>query len=164
VDSIPFQLILCHSFGYFLFDLIWCYIHGEAGVMKFHHIVTVTGLLYYSFKLRQQYIIVYALGLTEFTNPFLQLRWYLKYHGMRDSPFFKIIEVFFIILFLYLRVVVFSYYTIRAWTDSSLNFSPDDLFFITLGLIVGYSLAYQMLGYIVYQLKKSNTQRVDKYE
>lgn len=40
--------------------------------MKFHHMLTVTGLFYFSFKASKQFYIVYALGLTEITNPFLQ--------------------------------------------------------------------------------------------
>lgn len=150
--------------GYFLFDILWCYIHKEPAVVKFHHIVTVTGLMYYSFKLSQQYVIVYAIGLTEFTNPFLQLRFYLKYHGMRDTVLFKIVEGIFIVLFFFIRIFVFTYYAYLGWTVESLGFTNDDLFFITLGLIVGYSLSYQMLGYILYQFRKSKSNRIEKYE
>lgn len=150
--------------GYFTFDIIWCFVHKEPFIVKFHHVVTCTGLIYYSFKMRQQYIIVYALGLTEFTNPFLQTRFYLKYHGMRDGLPFKIIEGVFILCFFYLRIFVFSYYTFQSWTKKELNFTGDDLFFITLGLIVGYGLAWQMFGYIMYQLRKSKSKKIDKYE
>jgi hypothetical protein len=165
VKSIPFRLILSNSFGYFLLDLFWCFKHGETGAMKFHHIVTVTGLIYFSFKLTQHYYILFALGITEITNPLLQIRWYLKFHGMRDSLAFKIIESIFIIAFFFTRVFVCSYYTYLSWTEPKYNFTGDDLFFITLGLIVGYSLSYQMFGYIMYQVKKSKkSERVEKYE
>jgi hypothetical protein len=165
VKSIPFRLILSNSFGYFLLDLLWCFKHGETKAMKFHHIVTVTGLIYFSFKLTQHYYILFALGITEVTNPLLQIRWYLKYHEMRDSLTFKIIESVFIIAFFYIRVFVCSYYAYLAWTVPKYNFTGDDLFFITLGLLVGYSLSYQMFGYIMYQVKKSkNSEKVDKYE
>jgi hypothetical protein len=150
--------------GYFTFDLIWCYVHNETPLVKFHHWVTVTGLLYYSFKLRQQHTIIYSLGLTEFTNPFLQTRWYLKYHNLRDGWFFKIIETIFIISFFYIRLFVCTYYAYRAFTEDALNMTADDLSFITLGMIVGYCLSYQMISYIVYQLKKSKSSRIDKHE
>lgn len=150
--------------GYFTFDLLWCFIHNDTGLVKFHHIVTCSGLVYYSFKLKQQYFIVYSLGLTEFTNPFLQLRWYLKYHGMRDTILFKIIETMFIVLFFSIRIFVLSYYTYLAWTDKTLDFSGDDLFFITLGMIVGYSLSYQMLSYILHQFKKTKSELIQKEE
>lgn len=165
VKSIPFQLLLSHSFGYFFFDLLYCFLNGESWIMKFHHIVTVTGLMYYSFKFSQQFVIVYALGLTEFTNPLLQVRWYLKYHGMRDTLIFKIVERTFIFLFFYIRVFVFSYYAYLSWTASEkFGFTGDDLFFITLGLVVGYSLSFQMFGYIVHQLKKSKSKKLDTHD
>lgn len=77
---------------------------------------------------------------------------------------FKIIEGSFIIAFFFIRIFVCTYYAYISWTDSKYNFGGDDLFFITLGLIVGYSLSYQMFGYIMYQFKKSKTQKIDKYE
>lgn len=132
--------------------------------MKFHHIVTVTGLIYYSFKLTQHYYILFALGITEMTNPLLQIRWYLKYHGMRDTINFKIVEGLFILSFFFIRVFVCSYFTYLVWTQPKYNFGSDDLFFITLGLIVGYSLSYQMFGYILYQFRKQKTKKIDKYE
>lgn len=151
--------------GYFTFDIIWCFVHNETFIVKFHHVVTCSGLVYYSFKFSQQHVIVYAIGLTEFTNPFLQTRWYLKYHNLRDGWFFKIIETVFIILFFYLRTFVFSYYYYLGWTKKELNFTADDLIFITLGLFVGYALSWQMFGYILYQFRKSSkSTKEEKYE
>lgn len=165
VESIPFQILLSHSMGYFTFDIIWCFVHDEAFIVKFHHVVTCSGLIYYSFKHRQQYVIVYALGLTEITNPLLQTRWYMKYHGMRDSLLFKAIERIFIVSFFSLRTIVFSYYAYLSWTVPELNMTPDDLTFITLGLLVGYTLAWQMFSYIMYQFKKSKrSKKIEKYE
>lgn len=152
---------MSNSFGYFFLDLLWCFKHGETGVMKFHHIVTVTGLIYYSFKMKQLYYILFALGITEMTNPLLQIRWYLKYHEMRDTFAFKIVEVLFILAFFFVRLFLCSYYAYLAWTVPKYNFTGDDLFFITLGLFVGYSLSYQMLSYIIYQFQKSKKKRED---
>lgn len=151
--------------GYFTFDIIWCFVHNETFIVKFHHVVTCSGLIYYSFKFSQQYVIVYAIGLTEFTNPLLQTRWYLKYHNMRDGWVFRIIETVFIILFFYLRTFVFSYYYYLGWTSKELNFTADDLIFITLGLVVGLILSWQMFGYILYQFRKSSkSKKEEKYE
>ncbi len=154
VDSIPYKLILSHSMGYFAYDIIWCFKHNESFVVKLHHVVCCTGLIYYSFKLSRQYTIVYAIGMTEFTNPILQVRWYLKHHNMRHKLAFKIIEVLFVLSFSYVRVFVFTYYAYKSWTSTVYNFTYDDLFFLTLGLFVGYGLAWQLYGYIVYQLSK----------
>jgi TLC domain len=145
--------------GYFIFDLFWCFIHGETLVMKFHHLLTVTGLFYYSFKISKQYYIVYSIGLTEITNPFLQVRWFLKHHGLREGILFKIVETLLIAMFFIMRVLVLSYYLYEAYTNEVHNFGTDDLIFSTLGVATGYALAYQMFGYICYQLKKSRKKK-----
>lgn len=117
--------------------------------------LTVTGLFYYSFKISKQFFIVYALGLTEITNPLLQVRWFLKHHGKRDTIAFKIIEILFLFCFFVIRLGVLSYYLYEAWFNKSLKFNGDDLTFTTLGALTGYALAFQMYNYIRYQLKKS---------
>lgn len=142
--------------GYFTFDLIWCAIHGETPVMMFHHVLTVVGLLYYSFKISKQYYIVYALGLTEITNPLLQLRWALKYHNKRDGLLFRVIEMLFIVMFFSIRLIVLSIYLYQGWFRKELGFTTDDLIFTTLGALTGYALSFQMYGYILHQLKKKS--------
>lgn len=162
VASIPFAVILSHSMGYFFFDLCWCFIHGETPVMKFHHLLTCTGLVYYSFKISKQYFIVYALGLTEITNPFLQVRWFLKHQGMRDSFIFMAVETLLIAMFFIVRVIVLSYYTYLGYVDKSLDFDVADNTFTTLGLLTGYALSIQMFNYIRYQLRKSKKKRLEQ--
>lgn len=98
--------------------------------MKFHHILTVVGLFYYSFKISKQFFIVYAIGLTEITNPFLQVRWFLKHHGMREGILFQIVETVLIGLFFLMRVFVLSYYLYEAWFNKDLNFTADDLTYV----------------------------------
>lgn len=102
--------------------------------MKFHHILTVTGLVYYMFKKSKQFYIVYAIGLTEFTNPFLQARWFLKHYGMREGTTFKIIESLLIVMFFAIRIVVLTIYLYDAFTSKEMDFHPDDLIFSALGL------------------------------
>ena len=131
-------------------------------MMIFHHLLTVTGLVYFSFKISKQYFIVYALGLTEITNPFLQVRWFLKHHGMREGLTFRIVETILITLFFSMRVVVLSYYTYRGYFDESLNFDKQDLGFTTLGLLTGYALSIQMFNYIRYQLNKSKKKKKEQ--
>lgn len=164
MSAIPSTLILTHSMGYFTHDLFWCAVHGETPVMMFHHMLTVTGLFYYSFKINKQYFIVFAIGLTEISNPLLQLRWFLKYHDKRHGLVFKIVEAVFITIFLSMRVIILSWYCYRAWFDKSLDFNGDDLTFTTLGLLTGYALSFQMIGYIRYMRKKERTMKEDKLQ
>lgn len=127
--------------------------------MKFHHILTVTGLFYYSFKISKQYYIVFALGLTEVTNPFVQIRWFLKHHGKREGLLFKTVEMILIFMFFSIRVVVISIYSYQSWTNDAFGFTADDLSFITLGALTGYGLSIQMFNYIVHQLRKNQKRR-----
>lgn len=154
-------MILTHSMGYFTFDLLWCSFYGETKVMLFHHLLTCTGLVYYSFKFSKQYYIVYALGLTELTNPFLQVRYFLKHHGMREGLIFKFVENMLILLFYLIRVAVLTYYTYLGYTSVEMDFDKVDLTFTTLGLCTGYALAFQMFMYIRHQMKK-NQQKADQ--
>lgn len=127
--------------------------------MKFHHLLTVTGLFYYSFRIEKQFYIVFSLGLTEFTNPFLQVRWFLKHHGQREGLPFKIVEGILILLFFVIRVFIISYYAFEAYINKEHGFERDDLTFTALGVLTGYALAIQMLNYIRYQLKKSQKKK-----
>lgn len=156
VDSVPGMMILTHSMGYFVFDLLWCFVHGEHPIMKFHHILTVTGLFYFSFKVCRHVNNIFALFLSELTNPLLQVRWFLKHHGLRSGLAFKIVEVTFILSFFLIRVFIMSYYLYRSWLDPSLGMDGADLTFITLGSATSYALAIQMFNYICYQFSKSS--------
>lgn len=161
---IPGSLILTHSMGYFVFDLLWCFVHGEHPIMKFHHILTVTGLIYFSFKITRHSYNIFALFLSELTNPLLQIRWFLKHHGLRSGLAFKIVEVTFIVSFFLIRVFIMSYYLYHAWLDPSLGMDGIDLTFITLGSATSYALAFQMFNYICYQFSKSSNKQRQKAE
>ena len=183
MSHLKMTLILSHSFGYFgefiynfkmikgffcetngtiiilAFDLFWCIKYNESKLMIFHHTLTVVGLIYYNFKVSQQFVIVYSLGITEITNPCLQLRWYLKYHGKRDKLFFRIVEIIYITLFTIIRLFVVSYYVIVMYQLPDL-FQTDDLIFVTLGCIVGWGLTFQMFQYIMHMIRKSKHAQV----
>lgn len=159
---IPGALILTHSMGYFVFDLLWCFVHGEHPIMKFHHILTVTGLWYFSFKISKHYYNIFGLFLSEVTNPMLQIRWFLKHHGMRSGLAFKFVEATFILSFFIIRVFIMSHYLYRSWTDNTLGMDGYDLTFISLGSATSYALSIQMFNYICYQFSKSS--KVQKTE
>jgi TLC domain len=127
--------------------------------MKFHHLLTVTGLFYYSFRIHQQFYIIFSLGMTEITNPFLQARWFLKYHGQREGIIFKMVETILIAMFFVIRVFMITYYAYIAFTREEHGFERDDIIFTTLGCLTGYALAIQMFNYIRYQLKKSRKKK-----
>ncbi len=102
------------SFGYFLFDLLWClYMRTEGIVMLTHHILSILGLMY---VLRYN---IYGcessaiLGASEFTNPLLQLRWFLKQTGKYSGKIESLIDWSFVFFFITARVIVGSALYIR---------------------------------------------------
>lgn len=109
----PPNLLQCNvmvlSFGYFVFDLLWClYMKTEGLVMLTHHCLSIMGLTY---VLRYN---IYGcessaiLGASEFTNPLLQLRWFLKQSGLYDGNIAMFIDFSFVFFFFGARVVVGS--------------------------------------------------------
>lgn len=101
--------ILVISFGYFMFDLLWClYMKTEGFVMLTHHLLSIMGLMY---VLRYN---IYGcessaiLGASEFTNPLLQLRWFLKQSGKYSGNTALLIDWSFVFFFWGARVVVGS--------------------------------------------------------
>ena len=101
--------ILVLSFGYFLFDLLWClYMQTEGLVMLTHHILSILGMMY---VLRYD---IYGcessaiLGASEFTNPLLQLRWFLKQTNRYSGNTAAFVDWSFVFFFFGARVVVGS--------------------------------------------------------
>lgn len=105
---------------------------------------------------------MYALGLMEFTNPLIQIRWYLTYHEKTKKLIFKIVDRTFIILFLYIRIFMITYYVYLTWTTPELNFTADDFLFLFLGVIIGYGLTYQMIKYLIQVYKDSKLKKNDE--
>ncbi|XP_031564473.1 TLC domain-containing protein 5-like [Actinia tenebrosa] len=117
--STPFQtLILLISFGYFIFDFIWCvYMETEGPVMLIHHVTSVLTLGYaLSIGLSGSEIIAAIFGM-EMTNPFLQLRWFLRETGNYQTRLAYGNDFIFMALFLYLRLgpgSILTYHTTLA--------------------------------------------------
>lgn len=115
--------IIVISFGYFLFDLVWClYMKTEGPVMLAHHILSLYGffhgLLYNLYGCE----LIAVLGASEFTNPILQYRWFLKQKGHYTGNLAKLIDFGFVLLFFLARVVVGSAFLV--WTLSSPRMGP----------------------------------------
>lgn len=109
----PPNLLQCNiiviSFGYFAFDLLWClYMRTEGLMMLTHHCLSIMGLMYvmrYNIYGCESTAI---LGASEFTNPILQLRWFLKQSGKYVGNIALFIDLSFVFLFFGARVVVGS--------------------------------------------------------
>ena len=99
--------IMIISLGYFLFDFIWCmYMRTEGKVMLSHHVVSVFGLIYALYQGRYGTELTAVMGASEFTNPLLQLRWFLKESGYYSGKIAVIIDWLFVVSFCVARLGV----------------------------------------------------------
>ena len=110
--------IIIISFGYFLFDLLWClYMKTEGVVMLAHHILSLYGFFHGLVCNLYGCELIAVLGASEFTNPILQCRWFLKQKCQYTGNLAMLIDFSFVILFFLARVVVGSAFLV--WTLTS---------------------------------------------
>lgn len=99
--------IIIISLGYFVFDLIWClYMQTEELIMLLHHLLSVLGLVYVLWFNIYGCEITSILGASEFTNPLLQLRWFMKRAGKYTGKAEILIDCAFFFFFISARVIV----------------------------------------------------------
>ncbi|KAK9873053.1 hypothetical protein WA026_020787 [Henosepilachna vigintioctopunctata] len=102
--------LLIFSLGYFIYDLCWCcYYKTETGLMIVHHVFSIVALKSILWKGYSGGQTSCCLGFMEVTNPFLQLRWLLRYEGYHSTMLFTAVEIFFFTLFFIVRVLIGTY-------------------------------------------------------
>ena len=98
-------VVVLISIGYFIFDFAWCiYMRTEAPVMLAHHFVSTFGLSYVLYSGMYGCDITATLWASEFTNPLLQLRWFLKNTGNYFGSKAVILDWTFVTLFMCVRL------------------------------------------------------------
>lgn len=107
----PFQkLVLVSSFGYFLFDFMWCVYMGTEGlIMLLHHVISIASMTYGLYTGHSGAEIIATIFGSELTNPYLQLRWFLRETQNYQTTFAYINDLIFMGLFFYCRIGVGSY-------------------------------------------------------
>lgn len=107
--------IIIISFGYFLFDLLWClYMKTEGLVMLAHHVLSLYGFFHGILFNLYGCELIAVLGASEFTNPILQYRWFLKQRGCYSGRIAMLVDFGFVFLFFCARVIVGSAFLV--WT------------------------------------------------
>ncbi len=148
--------IMVISLGYFFFDFLWClYMQTESKVMVAHHLVSILGLMYSLYSGKTGNELVAVMGASEITNPLLQLRWFLKEMGYYSGRLAKVIDLVFVLLFWFCRLIVGSFFHIVCQTSSKLDLvtkAGGQAFYI-ISLIFGIQLL--MFYYKKYIRKRS---------
>lgn len=114
--------IMVISLGYFLFDFLWCvYMRSEGPVMLAHHLVSILGLAYSIFQGKAGSELTAVMGASEFTNPLLQMRWFLRESGLYKGRLALIVDSFFVSLFWIARLGVGSVFHFVCQTSPNLD-------------------------------------------
>jgi hypothetical protein len=95
-----------NSLGYFVFDMVWClYFQTEGLTMIVHHMVSLLALSTLLYKGCSATEGIAGIGGMEITNPLLQIRWFLRTTGRKETWYYTLVEVLFMSLFFFVRVV-----------------------------------------------------------
>lgn len=105
------SFLMVASLGYFIHDLEWCLRYQkEDKLMLVHHMYSVCALFRMLFKGYSGAQATCGLGSMEITNPFLQLRWFIRSEGFYPSVLYTSVETTFVIVFVAVRIILGTYY------------------------------------------------------
>lgn len=113
--------------------------------MVFHHSLSIFGLANTAFQCKWGTELVGVVGLTEVSNPVLQIRWFLKSSGYLKSVLGELVDLTFLIVFTVFRLIIGGYVSFLYITYPN----DDILGKIGCSCIYAVSLAfyYYILGY-----------------
>ncbi|XP_076831953.1 TLC domain-containing protein 5a isoform X2 [Brachyhypopomus gauderio] len=95
------------SLGYFIFDMGWCvYFQTEGLVMLAHHTMSILGILLTLWLGESGIESCAVIFGSEITNPLLQTRWFLKRSGHYHTFLGDLVDLLFVLLFVFMRVFV----------------------------------------------------------
>ncbi|XP_047019740.1 TLC domain-containing protein 5-like [Helicoverpa zea] len=144
-------MLMVWSWGYFAFDLLWCLIYNESFTMLCHHSAALVAITRYMQKQHTGCTFACTLVLLELTNPFLQIRWFLKHEGYGNSYLYFAVEVTYLLLFLILRGLLGTYLIFEIFRTDYFDWEGRILSVIF--YVVSMAFVYDIAGYIRYKYK-----------
>ncbi|KAK9962132.1 hypothetical protein ABG768_007510 [Culter alburnus] len=129
------------SLGYFIFDMGWCvYFRTEGLVMLAHHTMSILGIMLTLWLGESGIESCAVLFGSEITNPLLQARWFLKHSGRYNSFLGDLVDVLFVLLFVFMRIFVGGNMLYCELT------SPRPKFIIKCGGVAMYALSWVFMA------------------
>jgi len=114
------NIALCLTAGYFIFEIGWCvYMQTEGVLMLIHHCISIVAMVMSLYTEHSASEVLLTTWGSELTNPFLQIRWFLRETGNYCTVFAFINDWVFFLLFFVVRVLVgtcVAYYLYHAQT------------------------------------------------
>ncbi|XP_058050649.1 TLC domain-containing protein 5 [Ahaetulla prasina] len=134
------EFVLCLSMGYFIFDFCWCLLlDSEGDLMLYHHLLSMSGMSLVLDTGKSGPEICAIIFVSEITNPFLQMRWFLRDSGGYHSFVGDVVDALFVALFLGLRIVG------GAWIMHSVMRSPKTYGTLKGGILAMYGVSFLFL-------------------
>lgn len=101
------NLTLCLTAGYFVFEILWClYMQTEGFLMLLHHGISISAMIGSVLTQRSASEVLLTTWGSELTNPFLQIRWFLRETNHYNTTYGFINDVIFVVLFTVIRLGV----------------------------------------------------------
>lgn len=123
--------------------------------MLYHHIFCVLSLVRIIFKGYSGAQATCSLGSMELTNPFLQARWFLRTAGMQSAPVFKSTEITFFLIFIFVRIILGSYYLITILRQPKNDW---DFLFMSIGIyVISWMFVWTMIKYVLKKYTGAST-------
>ena len=108
------NVTLCLTAGYFVFEISWClYMRTEGLLMLIHHGISINAMVVSLWTGRSASEVLLTTWGSELTNPFLQVRWFLRETNNYQTIFAFFNDLVFFVLFFVVRVMlgtVVAYY------------------------------------------------------
>ncbi|CAD0199691.1 unnamed protein product [Chrysodeixis includens] len=145
-------MLMVWSWGYFAFDLLWCLAYwSDSVLMLSHHICALFAITRYMQKGHSGCTYACTLVLLEITNPLLQIRWFLKYHGYSKSKAYFAVEVAYLVLFLFLRGFLGT--LLLLWVFGSNNFDWEERIYCLTFYVISLIFVHDIAGYVRHRYK-----------
>uniref|UniRef100_A0A8C5RCZ4 TLC domain-containing protein n=1 Tax=Laticauda laticaudata TaxID=8630 RepID=A0A8C5RCZ4_LATLA len=153
------EFALCLSLGYFIFDFCWCILLDSDGdLMLSHHLLSMGGMSLVLDSGKSGPEISAIVFVSEITNPFLQMRWFLRDSGRYQSFAGDVVDILFVALFLGLRIAG------GAWIMHSVMKSPKTFGTLKGGILAMYGVSFMFLMEIFSFAKKKINKKLQAWK
>ncbi|XP_026564902.1 transmembrane protein 136-like [Pseudonaja textilis] len=153
------EFALCLSLGYFIFDFCWCILSDTEGdLILSHHLLSMGGMSLVLDSGKSGSEISAIVFVSEITNPFLQMRWFLRDSGRYHSFAGDVVDILFVVLFLGLRIAG------GAWIMHSVMKSPKTFGTLKGGILAMYGVSFMFLVEIYSFAKKKISKKLQAWK
>ena len=134
----PFHILIATmSLGYFLFDLLWCICYKPEGLdMLLHHCISIASMAFMLWTGHSGPELIATIFGSEISNPFLQMRWFLRETGYYETAIAKVNDLIFMVVFICVRLGPGSFLCY------DIIFAPKPAIFMKLGGLVLYAVGW----------------------